>query len=215
MADNGAFIKMSVYYADDQKTISSNNINVLGERIILLGEDFELLPHQAIVDVVGYLQDGVVFMSGKISLSTQSQINFDIIRSNDKQERRNYLKVKIQMNTKLLRAFSMGRQKKFYALNTPLQTRDISLGGIAFYTDSVLFRKQRINIDLNLLKPGFIVEAEVLRKERGPFRGGFRFKYGCRFLDVSGEEERVLCEFVFRTQLENHRRLMQGREEMK
>jgi hypothetical protein len=202
------FIKMNVFYAEEEVTISSSNISAMGERIILMGEEFGLIPHQSIVEVVGYLQDGIVFMNAKVTLSTSSQLNFDIMKTNNKQERRSYLKVKVYMNSKLLRGFSLGRSGKVYAINEPIQTRDISLGGVAFYSNRTLFKRQKIELDFNMLKPGFIARAEVLRKERGPFRGGYRYKYGCRFLNISGEEERVLCEFVFRTQIENHRKLM-------
>jgi c-di-GMP-binding flagellar brake protein YcgR len=165
-----------------------------------------------VVDVIGYLQDGVVLMSGKLTLSTPNQVNFNIIKTDGKQERRSYLKVKIQLRTKLLKAFSLGRSEKSYAVNETIQTRDLSLGGVGFYSNSIFFRKQKISIDFNCLKPGFIAKAEILRKERGPFKNGYRFKYGCRFLNIGSEEERVLCEFVFRTQLENHRRLLQMQE---
>lgn len=207
MADN-SYIKMNVFYAEEEVTITSSSINTMGDRIILMGDDFGLIPHQSVVEVVGYLQDGIVFMNAKVTLSTSSQLNFEILKADGKQERRSYLKVKVYMHTKLLRAYSLGRNKKGYAINEAIQTRDLSLGGIAFYSNRTLFRRQKVEIDFNILKPGFIAHAEVLRKERGPYRGGFRFKYGCRFLDISGEEERVLCEFVFRTQIENHRKLM-------
>ncbi len=202
-----SYIKMDVFYAEEEVTVSSSSISAMGDRIILMGEDFGLIPHQSVVEAVGYLQDGIVFMKAKVTLSTRSQLNFNIIKTDDKQERRSFLKVKVLMNTKLLRAFSLGRNSKAFALNEPIQTRDISLGGIGFYCNRVLFKKQKVEIDFNMLRPGFIAQAEVLRKERGPFRGGYRFKYGCRFMNISGEEERVLCEFVFRTQIENHRKL--------
>lgn len=207
MAGN-SYIKMNVFYAEEEVTITSSNINIMGNRVILMGDDFGLIPHRSVVEVVGYLQDGIIFMNAKVTLSTNSQLNFEILKADGKQERRSFLKVKVYMHAKLLRAYSLGRNSKGYAINEAIQTRDLSLGGIAFYSNRTLFRRQKIEIDFNILKPGFIAHAEVLRKERGPFRGGFRFKYGCRFMDISGEEERVLCEFVFRTQIENHRKLM-------
>jgi hypothetical protein len=198
---------MNVFYAEEEVTVSSGNISINGSKIMLMGEDFGLIPHQSIVEVVGYLQDGIVYMNAKVTLSTTSQLNFEIVKTDGKQERRNFLKVKVYMNSRLLRAFALGRSGKGYLINEPIMTRDISLGGIAFYSNSVLFKKQKVELDFNILKPGFIAQAEVLRKERGPFRGGYRFKYGCRFQNISGEEERVLCEFVFRTQIENHKKL--------
>ena len=207
MADN-SYIKMSVFYAAEEVTITSSNINNMGDRIILMGDDFGLIPHQSLVEAVGYLQDGIVFMKAKVTLSTNSQLNFGILKAEGKQERRSYLKVKIHLSAKLLRAYSLGKIKKTYAINEAIQTRDLSLGGIGFYSNRTLLKGQKLEIDFNLLKPGFIAQAQVLRRERGPFRGGYRFKYGCRFQDISGEEERVLCEFVFRTQIENHRKFI-------
>lgn len=203
-----AYIKIDVFYAEGNVMVSSSNISSMGERMILMGEEFRLIPHQSVVEAVGYLKDGIVLMSAKVTLSTESQLNLNILKTDDKQERRSYLKVKVLMNTKLLRAYSLGRISKPFAMNEPIQTRDICLGGIGFYSNRVLFKGQKVKIDFSMLKPGFIAQAEVLRKERGPFRGGYRFKYGCIFRNINGEEERVLCEFVFRTQLENHRKLM-------
>jgi len=199
---------MNVFYAPDEVTVSSTNISTIGNRVMLMGEDFELIPHQSVVDMVGYLTDGIIFMTGKVTLSTASQLNLEIIKRDIKQERRSYLKVRVYLNSKLVRAFSMGRKGKPYIINESIQTRDISLGGVAFFSNRTLFKKQRIELDFNMLKPGFIAQAEVLRKERGPFRGGYRYKYGCRLLNISGEEERILCEFVFKTQIENHRKQM-------
>lgn len=206
MADN-SFIKISVFLADKKITVSSTNINVMANRIILRGEDFSLMPHQSAVEVIGYLQDGIVIMDGKVTLSTVSQLNLDILKSDGKQERRSFLKVKVQINAKLVKAFSLGKRARGYSIDEMIQTRDLSLGGVAFYSNHRLLKKQKVELDFNILKPGFIAQAEVLRREKGPFRGGYRFKYGCRFQDINGEEERVLCEFVFRTQIENHRRL--------
>ena len=212
MADKGSYLKMSVFYSEGQKTISSSSISEMGDRFILRGEDFDLIPHKSIVDIAGYLKDGVIFMSGRVTLSTSSQINLDIITSDEKQERRSYLKVKVDMKTKLLRAYSKGKINRSYAINEMIQTRDLSLGGIAFFSNRILLKKQKVSIDFNELKPGFIARAEILRREKGTF-GGYRFKYGCRLLDISGEEERVLCGYVFKKQLENHKKLTRMQDE--
>ena len=199
---------MNVHYAEEEVTITSSSISAEGGRIIMMGDDFGLIPHRSVVEAIGYLEDGIVFIKAKVTLSTDSQLNLEVINTESKQERRNFLKVKIYMATRVVRAFSLGKSKKPYLVNERIMTRDISLGGIAFYSNMRFFKKQRIELDFNILKPGFIAEAEVLRREPGPFRGGYRFKYGCCFLNINGEEERVLCEFVFKTQLENHKKTM-------
>lgn len=205
-----SFIKISVIYAEGKVTNISSNVKTEGGRIFLKGDGFGLIPHQATVEVVGNTRDGVVFMEGKITLSTESQLNMDVIRIRSKEERRYYLKVRVYMPARVLRAFSLGKRKKPFEINESVHIRDLSLGGIAFYSNRTFLKKQQLEIDLNSLKPGFTALAEILRKEKGPFRGRYRFKYGCRLLNISGEEERVLCEFVFRTQLENRNKLLRN-----
>ncbi|MDD2189635.1 MAG: PilZ domain-containing protein [Eubacteriales bacterium] len=207
------FIKINVIYAEGQTTVTSGMIKFKDDKFTLLGEDFALIPHRVVVDVVGYRDDGVQFMSGLVSLSTKSQLNFEIIKSDGKKERRMYLKEKVQLNSVLLRAFSKGKSRRSYAVGEKIVIRDLSLGGVGFYSNKVLLKKQKITMDFSGIKPGFTAEAEVLRREKGPFPGDCRFKYGCRFLDVSGEEERVLCEFVLKAQLKNRRKLTEQEEE--
>jgi hypothetical protein len=154
-------------------------------------------------------------IEGEVALSTEYQLNIIIKNMSGKQERRSFLKVKTGVNVALLRAFSLGKRCRAYRINETIYTKDLSLGGISFYSNRVLFKKQQIEIDFSPVIPNFKARAEVLRKERGSFlhkiRGAFkryRYIYACRLLNVSGEEERALCQYVFRTQLENRRKLL-------
>ncbi len=207
------FIKINVLYAEGQTTVTSGMIKFQDDKFTLLGEGFDLIPHRVVVDVVGYREDGVQFMSGLVSLSTKSQLNFEIIKSDARKERRMYLKEKVQLDSMILRAFYKGKSGRSYAVGEKIVIRDLSLGGVGFYSNKVLLKKQKITMDFSGIKPKFTVEAEVLRREDGPLPGDYRFKYGCRFLNVSGEEERVLCEFVLRAQLKKRRKLPEQEEE--
>ena len=97
------------------------------------------------------------------------------------------------------------------SINESIETRDLSLGGICFYSNRTFFTDQRLLIDFHLhhLKSNFIAEAIVLRRVHEKQKNGFRYKYGCRFINLDNEHQRILCEYVFRVQIENHRRIME------
>jgi hypothetical protein len=84
------------------------------------------------------------------------------------------------------------------------------MGGLGFYSDKHFLRNQQLELDLNYLKPGFKVDFQVLRKEKNPnysgFPLGFKYKYGGKFLKLNAEEERLVCEYVFRVQLVDHQK---------
>lgn len=213
------FIRAEVIYTDGETTVAvtSEKCGFTDGKLSLKGKEFGKMPHGATVEAIGYVWDGFVIVEGEVALSTESQLNINVRKIGGKQERRSFLKVKVGVNAVLRKAFSLGRMRKAYKINETVLTKDLSLGGISFYSNRVLFKKQRIEIDMGLIIPGFSAQAEVLRKERGSYlhkiKGSFkryRFIYACRLLKIGGEEERALCEFVFRTQLENRRKLLKN-----
>lgn len=207
------FVKVSIHYGEADISVSSSNVNNYENRIILMGENFDLIPHHSTVDLIGYFEDGLKFMSAKVSLSTDSQVNLDILKTDDKQNRRRYVRVKVYEKTKLIRAFSLGKSSKIYSINEVVETRDVNLEGVGFYSNSFLFRKQRIDLDFSFLKPGLEVEAEIIRIEKGIYNSGFKYKYGCRFLHKNSEEERLICEFVFKVQAQNRKKLYKDEDD--
>lgn len=200
-----SFTKVCFYDIEHNTEICSEVIRLEGNRITAKGRNLKLLPHQSIVDVVGYSDDGLVFMKAHVTLSNESQINLEIIGM-EKHDRRQYLKVRSYLDTKVIRALSLGKRKKSYLINEHIKTRDLSLGGIAFYANNVYLLNQKIELDLGNIKPGFKVMAKVLRRQNGLYPGGYRYKYACSLIDVEGHKERILCEFVFKTQLEDNGR---------
>ncbi len=198
-------------------TVSSEKCSFMDGKLSLKGRDFSLIPHGTEVEAVGYLTGGYVMIAGETALSTDAQLNINVVKISGKQERRSFLKVKAGLGATLTRAFSLGSSRRPYRINEAILTNDLSLGGISFYSNKVFLKKQKVEIDLSAAIPGYKAVAEVLRKEKGHFlhkiKGAFkryRFLYACRFLNISGEEERALCEFVFRTQLENRRKLLKN-----
>ena len=198
--------KIDIFSEERGIIISSQNITTEGNRITLFGEDFELLPHKSTMEVIGYFEDGVVLMHGLVTLSTSSQLNLTILSTDVKRERRNYLKVKTKQKVNIRRIFALGKSRKSMSVNDTVITRDISLGGICFFSNRTYFVGQRLIFDFNFLKTHFVAEATILRKERQKFRTDYRFKYACKFVELNGEYQRVLCEYVYKVQLEEHRK---------
>ena len=87
-----------------------------------------------------------------------------------------------------------------------VRLRDISVGGICFFSDRVFLAKQRIYLDLHGIKEGLNVQAQVLRKQRENRRYSYRYRYGCRFIGLSNLNQRIICEYVFKKELENYRK---------
>jgi hypothetical protein len=192
--------------------ISSENASLVGSKLSLRGKDFPVTAHKTRVDVVTYFEDGLRFMWGEISLSLPEQVNVDIMSDPGKrQERRRNLKVRTSFDAKVLSVESLGKKRRRMRVDEGIRLRDLSLGGAGFFSNHVFFRNQKIVLDLSYLKPGFVTVFQVLRRERTqehPESGarGFRFRYGGRVLKLTGEEERTVCEYVFKVQLTEHHR---------
>ena len=59
------------------------------------------------------------------------------------------------------------------------------------------------------MKKGLVIEALILRTMKEHGKLGFRFRYGCKFIKVGSEEERILCEYAFKKEMEAHRKQKQ------
>lgn len=206
--NNINYKKIDVYNDNEDIIISSSIIHSSVDRITLLGDDFELINHKTKVRLLGYLEDGVVLMNGRVTLSTNTQLNLEILELDIKKERRKFLKVRINFKANLLKSYSLGKSKKSMRINEVIRVRDISLGGIGFYSNNTYLKNQKLLIDLSHIRTNFIVEAIVLRKDFNNFRLGYRYRYGCSLINIQNEQQRILCEYVFKVQIETHKKLM-------
>ena len=214
MAVERALVKVDLINNEEGIIVSSERAQFSSYRLILNqkpGTLFPILPHQTHVDIVAYFEDGIQLMWGEVSLSLPDRINVEVTsRSGEKQERRKNLKVRASFDAKVRAMWSMGRRKVRVRLGADIHVRDISMGGLGFFSDSRFFRNQRIELDLSYLKPGFKVEFQILRKEKNlnysGFPLGFKYRYGGKFLKLRAEEERLVCEYVFRIQLQDYQR---------
>lgn len=203
MIHKGEFKKIEVHN-EEGVIVSSETVYSMDNRISLFGDELPVLPHHTLVEGFGYLEDGYIQMSGEITLSTETQLNIEIKEMGELNERRNYIKVKTKFKISLLRAYALGNSKKSLAVNESKETRDLSLGGVCFYSNRKFFKNQKLLIDFDHIKPNLITAVKVLRKDRDYNQTGYKYTYGCEFVDLDNEQQRAICEYVFRVQIENH-----------
>ncbi|MDD3349963.1 MAG: PilZ domain-containing protein [Eubacteriales bacterium] len=199
------FNKVDIYDNEEKIILSSNQVSIYDNRISLFGDFPVLLSHGTRVNATGFLDDGFTSFTGKVSLSVESQINLTDIELGEKMDRRNFLKVKVPFDGILLMGYEIVNGKKTLLTDESIKIRDISIGGVGFYFNKSLIKKQKILMQLDSVKPDFVVEAIVLRKEKIRHEQ-YKFRYGCRFLSLDNIQQSVLCKYVFKTQLETRKK---------
>ena len=196
--------KIDILDVNDKTLISSEKLRAVENRIFVFGDDFIVFDHGTKLKAIVYLEDGLIMATGIVTLSTEYQINIDIINYGNKNDRRKYLKVRTDFQTNLFKTYKHANERTGRLINEKIRIRDLSVGGICFYSNQLIFRKQHIMIDLYPVKRNIIVKATIIRREQ--IRdGSYKYRYGCRFVNLNSEQERAICEYVFRVQIENHK----------
>ena len=217
MAKNrGGFKKIDVMGPGGRVVVSASEIVIDAGRMILKGSGFMLLPHQFEVDCIAYMTDGLVPFRARVTLSTEKQVNLEILGASAKMDRREALKVPTNAIESVLEVHGTGFHHKHYiVLEDEIKLINLSMGGIGFYSNRPYFKHQKLLIQLAMIRQDFVIEAEVLRKIRrkpGAYEGQmYKYSYGCKFNCNSEAKNRMLCEHVFRLEMLN--RQNQAREE--
>ncbi len=205
MAFKPDYIKIEIISKDCDSSFISSNFTIEDKRLILHGEGFPILDRASTVKAVGQSKDGIVLMEGFVTLSIEKQMNINITHFGEKKDRREYLKVRTDIKARVQRSF-MGENKRGLIVDKQIQLRDISLGGISFFSNQIFFVNQKLYICLKELHEGLVVKALVLRKEKEGTFSDFRYRYACKFLGLDNLGQRVICEHVFKMEIENYRR---------
>ena len=119
MAKKLKFKKVDVIDRDEKLLASSEEVSFSDNRITLHGYDFPVIDHDTRVKILGYFEDGIMPMNGKITLSIETQMNLEIIKSDGKHDRRAYLKVQTDMKAAIKRTYSTGAGKCLLVMTLP------------------------------------------------------------------------------------------------
>jgi hypothetical protein len=215
MAIAKRIVKVDISKLDEGLLVSAENVTAATNRLILRGAGFVNIPHRTPVDIIVYYEDGIQFFSGEVTLSLPMQINVEILSVvSDKRERRRSLKVRTSFDSRAIRMFSMNGSRCM-RIDVPIRVRDLSVGGIGFFCNHPFFRRQRLVLDVGFLKNDMKIGFQILRKERVEAhmvdgieisKIGFKFRYGGCMSQITAEQERLIMEYVFKTQLAEYRK---------
>lgn len=199
--------KVGLVHPDSGIVVTSTEINVIGSRIILHGAGFPLLDRNTNVNVTGYCDEGLIEMQGIITLSIGEQININISTVEEINDRRTYLKVRCDAEATILSAYMKNRGGKTFFKEDSIILRDISAGGICFFSEKFYFIKHKLLIELHGVAEDLKVNAIILRKQKEYRVPGFRYRYACKFVGLNRVDERKIFEYTFKKELENHQKM--------
>ena len=119
---------------------------------------------------------------------------------------RTEIKIKIRVDTNLIKLFPPEEQKVPVAV--PIVTNDISCGGIGFVSKADFDKEGTYDVVILITSPPTVIDLAIMRKEFQPEQN--QYVYGSKFLDLDIVEERMLRKAIFKVQMRrHHKRIME------
>lgn len=174
------------------------------ELVMLKGSDFPLITKDEYIDVVfEYLNGTRIKYTTTVDLCTEYQINFHVGEGIALQERRRYFKVCVQFSG--TSPFYI-RDEEMCTFDTPMKVDFVNLNiGGAYLRSSFEFQPED-QVMLNFLDGEMELLAEILRAQKNQDTDVVD-GYGCRFLNVTSQQEERLARFILECQLIERERM--------
>lgn len=179
----------------DCSTLSNGELlgdqNAAALKIFIPEERMEAVLSHEVVQVIGMEGDEEDIV-GRIARKGDDYIVLGEIRWLGENVRQN-LRVPVQADTFIypLTCTWSGRR--------PARSCDLSCGGVAFYCDEELRRGERVEIVVPMLANPLVLQCEILRRRPD---SPDRPLYAAKFINLCPDEERLIREQVFQSQLE-------------
>ena len=200
------FKKIEILGTSGQPIVSASEIVIDAGRMILKGNNFKLIPHQMEVDGVAYMADGIVPFKALVTLSTNQQVNLEVLGASSKEDRRASLKVPTDAVEMVLEVRSTGNSNSHYMnVEDEIQLLNLSMNGVGFMSNRPYFKHQKLTIQMCYIRQDFLIVAEVLRKTRlkQSYDQKYKYSYGCKFHCNDELKNRMLVEHVFKLEMLN------------
>lgn len=144
---------------------------------------------------------GFRVLVGVVYLSTPELIRITDVQSETDYEKRNFFRVKVEIETKAFPEDENGETRKDLPLSVKIQ--DLSLSGLFYTSTRKMEIGDRLSIQLTLFHSPVILSCKIVRKlvRKQSDEDG----YGCEFLNHSGPTFDLLCKYLFDCQREQIR----------
>ena len=175
------FKKIEILGTSGKPIVSASEIVIDAGRMILKGNNFKLIPHQMEVDGVAYMADGIVPFKALVTLSTNQQVNLEVLGASSKEDRRASLKVPTDAVEMVLEVRSTGSSNSHYMnVEDEIQLLNLSMNGVGFMSNRPYFKglrelKDKINalnipnVHMDQLSMGMTGDYEVAIEEGATF----------------------------------------------
>lgn len=192
--------------AMDNKPILTGYLGWIGENEIQIINEAEPLPvvHCNTTVRISVFSSVLGFrvLVGKVYLSSPEFIRISDVQSLADYEKRNFFRVKVEIETEAFPENEEGRIRKD-GTAIAVSIRDLSLSGLYFFSSRKLEIGERLSVRLNLNDSTVFLSCRVVRRlvmERAQEDG-----YGCEFFGNSGPKGDLLCKYLFDRQREQIR----------
>lgn len=211
--------KGNIIIAAEKGFIVPKNMQADEDCIVMIkGRDLPELDHNKIVSVVMTTKSSDrIRYSGAISVSMETQMNIQLLRSGDTkvlEERRRFFKIKVNENGKVL---FFVRDEKTIRFDEPvaIAVLDINVGGVFLMCDpdeAEFMLDDLLCVEINLFMDYPLNAAvRVLRVQRDS--EGSICGYGCEFQGLTAAQEDYIGRFIYKVQSEQRQKEV-AREEM-
>lgn len=132
----------------------------------------------------------------------------EVVEQLSQDQRRQDLKVKVGLKVMLQVSVQPSDSFSLPEEGYPAVVEDLSAGGVYLRTDLPLRKGRHLWFDLREVGgDSFTLTAQILRVDRPQSAvGKQRFGYGCRFIELTAQQESQLRSYVFREELRRRKR---------
>ncbi len=190
----------------------NNFISTFGKKAITIKEDsypyIVIIKAKNLPELEIGIQLNIIFTTvhrqrlkydARVSVSTPYQLNIELMSVSPKimKERRNYLKIKIDEEVRLMCSCING-EIETYDRSKRIFVRDINVGGVYVITELKLNVSDVIKLRIDLGFEKLEVTAEVLRVEEMDNKCGA----GCKFILNTTKDEEALAKYIYQKERE-------------
>lgn len=207
-----SYIKAQIFSFEDTNNLLGVSTDVTvsqtengNYQIMLKNLDSSQLLVGRLVRIVLYSTRGLQNLEAATTfIADDYQVNFVVREWPEIIDRRNHVKVPVQLSGMLLGEKITDGDVQFYEDPIPITVQNISVGGMLFTCNQSLTIDKFYTCKVKLAQMPIEATIFVLRKE--VHQDDELFYYGCSFHDLSPNIDARICQFIYQSQIKAHKK---------